>query len=107
MSEFRFDAFNTGVVQLQSLLCSEHGATHFAQFFSVLIRYVVKKFTTYFIVHFTNCFADFRALLDFLRFSHPSKDTALWGGFEIMRAKEKSFYSEKAIVHSLFGRDMS
>jgi len=25
---------------------------------------------------------------------------------EVMRAEEKSFYSEKAIAHSLFGRDM-
>jgi hypothetical protein len=80
MSKFRFDAFNIGLFQLHALLCSEHGASHFEQFFSVLIRYVVKKFTTYFILHFNNWLADFWAPLYFLRFSHPSRDSSLGGG---------------------------
>jgi len=75
-----FDAFNAGVVQLRALLCSEHGASNFELFLSVSIRYVVKKFTTYCIVHFTNWLADFWGSLYFLRFSHPSRDTALCGG---------------------------
>lgn len=80
MSEFRFDAFNTVVVQLHALLCSEHGASHFEQFVSLSIRYVVKKFTIYFIVHFYQLVSYFGALLYLLCFSHPSRETALWGG---------------------------
>jgi hypothetical protein len=81
VSKFMFDAFNTGVVQLRALLCSEHGASHFELFFSVSIRYVVKKFTTYCTVHFTNWLADFGASCTFCVFL-TLQETQHFGGGE-------------------------